>query len=157
MVSGAETQAPKEPGAPGGAVSSAEARPRPRGQDVPGVGRPSGRPWRLPGLASGLSFLPANLNYPDFFISKAGIKPPLPSEGCGEDRGAALRHSTCCATASVHTHGIAAALGRQAARARRALGAAAERVVLTLRLSHKPNTLVKHLTCLSPAPQEEAA
>lgn len=152
MVSGAETQAPKEPGAPRGAVSSAEARPRPRGQDVPAVGRP----WQLPGLASGLS-LPANLNYPDFFISKAGIKPPPPSEGCGEDRGAALRHSTCCATASVHTHSIAAALGWQAARARRALGAAVESMVLTLRLSHKPNTLVKHLTRLSPAPQEEAA
>lgn len=117
-VSEAETRAPKEPGAPGGTVSSAEAAhgPRPCGQDMPGVGEPSGRPQRLRGLAPGPSLLAANLNCPGFLISKAGINrhpPPLrlPPEGCREDRGAALCHSTCCATASVHTYGVAAVLG----------------------------------------------
>ena len=130
-------------------MSPAEAAhgPRPRGQDVPGVGGPSGRPRRLRGLAPGPSLLAANLNCPGFFISKAGInRPPR----AAVETGALLsRHLLCY---SKRSHGVTAALG-----AADGLGAAAQSAVLTLRLSHKPNTLVKHFTRLSPAPQEEAA
>ena len=130
-------------------MSPAEAAhgPRPRGQDVPGVGGPSGRPRRLRGLAPGPSLLAANLNCPGFFISKAGInRPPRAVVKTGV---LLSRHLLCY---SKRSHGVTAALGAAAG-----LGAAAQSAVLTLRLSHKPNTLAKHFTRLSPAPQEEAA
>lgn len=144
-------------------MSSAEAAhgPRPCGQDVPGVGEPSGRPQRLRGLAPGPSLLAANLNCPGFLISKAGInRPPAPT--CPL-RAVVKTEVLLCVTVLavlqqvfIHTESQLY-LGQRTARARTALGAAAENAVLTLRLSHKPSTCVKHFTRLSPAPQEEAA
>ena len=122
------------------------------------MGEPSGRPQRLRGLAPGPSLLAANLNCPGFLISKAGInRHPPPPSAC-PPRAVVKTEVLLCVTVLavlqqvfIHTESQLY-LGRWTARAR-----TAENAVLTLRLSHKPSTCVKHFTRLSPAPQEEAA